>query len=144
LNPLYHHPRCHIPVCPLDSKPIKTENGEYRPERCIIYNQPFLSLLHYEPTYGKPNSTISLAELAGLQKTAQRLKAILTPTLLLPSFIPLRWPTPEAIEFTTHDPENAVHLLDPLLRQAETISLIRDYRTIQYIRCGHIPSCFLL
>ena len=141
---LHHHPRCHIPACPLDSKPIATERGEYRPERCIIYNQPFLSLLHYEPTYTGTSPYFTLAELAGLEKTAQRLKAILTSTLLLPSFLPLRWPTPEAIEFTTHDPENAIHLLDPLLRQAETITLIQDYRTIQYIRCGPVPSCFLL
>lgn len=122
-----------IPIIPADAPAVLTAKGPYRPERCILYNQPFLIYWHYDPV--RSGHDLDEAALAGLRKTAQRLSLLLRPFLDQP-FTALAWPQPEVVLFRLGAGNHEAHLrMAKKLIQAESTWYVEPLDAIEYRRC---------
>lgn len=132
------HPLQRIPDLLPDAPAVLTAQGAWMPHRSIVYDNPLL-LLHHA-THGKNERTATgelsfdQAFLAGISKTANRIVQILRP-LQDHHFLPLQWPTPERLVFTTSDDVAFTEYVytRTILEQAETLKL-----------CWHEEDSFLI
>ena len=132
------HPLQRIPDLLPDAPAVLTAQGALMPHRSIVYDSPLL-LLHHA-THGKsekaPDGSLCFDQpfLAGIGKTANRLVQILRP-LQNHGFLPLQWPTPERLVFTTDDDVAFTEYVYSrnILEQAETLRL-----------CWHDEISFLI
>ena len=136
---LWGHPRCRIPRLLPGSPAIETAKGWLRPERSLVYDDNRLLLHHAASTHR--GSAISAAQLAGFQKTAQRLIAITTPHPWA-ALLPLEFPQPEEFLFSTGTNSGDALLFDLIqlrgqLQQVESLSLhtIDGSTFLAFLRC---------
>lgn len=122
-----------MPSIPADAPAVLTAKGPWRPERAILYNNPFLLLWHFDPV--RSGHQLDEAQLAGLKKTAQRLNQLLRPHGTT-TFRPIAWPQPEVVLFR-HTPgiTDLFSALAKRLIQNESIWLVEPLDAIEYRRC---------
>ena len=135
---LFDHPACRIPELPLGAPAVLTELGAYRPERAVLYGRDFLLLHHYLGAQQQSGDPISQAELAGLEKTTRRIDILLRHVQNPASFMPLYWPEPEHLVFTTDNPVLDAQKLQRKLIQAEELELaiLCGTNCLEFWRCG--------
>lgn len=130
------HPRCRIPALTCGAPSIPTDTGWLRPERSIVYDNPLLLFHHAAATH--PGVVLSKPVIAGFQKTATRLIALLKPYPWA-NPTPLDWPEPEHILFSTVNDALLYDLiiLRRQLQQAESLHLHTLDRTtyLAFQRC---------
>lgn len=130
------HPAATIPALCAGAAEIPTEKGLLRPERALVYNDNRLLLHHAAADYS--GSCISIAELAGYTKTAQRALAWIN-HFPWATITPLAWPRPELLLLTTGDDLLAELLTreQDLLVQAETLErhTLEDHSYLRFQRC---------
>lgn len=120
------HPRCRIPPITTAGILVPTERGPLPAERCLTYDRP--ELLLHTAAATRPRHTFTLAELAGYDKTASRLLAILDAIAATPSLTPLEWLSPAYLVFSTAANRITYDLISGgrLLQQLERILIAPD------------------
>lgn len=99
---------------------VLTERGWLRPERAICYSNP--TLLFHDVFCSRPGDLLSLAELAGYEKTGRRLLAIAS-SQRWSTIEPLEWLNPETLAFSTGEDIRFHRAINGggALEQAETL-----------------------
>jgi hypothetical protein len=123
-----------MPPIPPGAPDVPTAKGPLRPERAILYNNPFLLLWHFDPV--RSGHDLDEAVLAGLKKTAHRLNQLLRADGAI-HLQPMAWPQPEVVLFR-HANAGSQRLCKTMaakLIQNEAIWYVEPLDAIEYRRC---------